>query len=90
MAWVCRFQSTLPAGEATSSSQPLMRLALNFNPRFPRGKRPPVPNPSGTYFEFQSTLPAGEATRNWPHWILSTVNFNPRFPRGKRPYWTKS
>ena len=34
------FQSTLPAGEATSSSLDAVSFFTHFNPRFPRGKRP--------------------------------------------------
>ena len=79
-----KFQSTLPAGEATSlwfclprpseisihasrGGSDLRRRSLswilyNFNPRFPRGKRPvPVMSPAPINL-FQSTLPAGEAT----------------------------
>ena len=79
-----RFQSTLPAREATGfglivevngvisihasreGSDSICRASStnhsNFNPRFPRGKRPSfihVPTMSSL---FQSTLPAGEAT----------------------------
>ena len=56
-----RFQSTLPAGEATLSFRPSSD-GTNFNPRFPRGKRP---SPGTRLFFaslFQSTLPAREAT----------------------------
>ena len=35
-----QFQSTLPAGEATKTLQRLQDSGANFNPRFPRGKRP--------------------------------------------------
>ena len=79
-----RFQSTLPAREATSGSGQIMcpgRISIHasckgsdhsagwcrypgqyFNPRFPRGKRPPG-------------LPYRRACSH----------FNPHFPRGKRP-----
>ena len=33
------FQSTLPAGEATTSAFSLLSGNTDFNPRFPRGKR---------------------------------------------------
>ena len=35
-----KFQSTLPAGEATRNWPPSTVSTANFNPRFPRGKRP--------------------------------------------------
>ena len=55
----------------------------DFNPRFPRGKRPIKMFPDMMQKKFQSTLPAGEATiRDFSHAIRS--DFNPRFPRGKR------
>ena len=56
---------------------------MNFNPRFPRGKRPRCDEAFLRSGLFQSTLPAGEAT---PAAVLDLVtrNFNPRFPRGKR------
>ncbi len=56
-----KFQSTLPAGEATPGRPTLMRWQ-NFNPRFPRGKRQLVSSTSMLSNIFQSTLPAGEAT----------------------------
>ena len=34
------FQSTLPAGEATNGNRFYQVTLYNFNPRFPRGKRP--------------------------------------------------
>ena len=36
-----QFQSTLPAGEATAAETVQRQIETNFNPRFPRGKRPP-------------------------------------------------
>ena len=56
------FQSTLPAGEATSSSVGWMMYRSYFNPRFPRGKRPSSQASASFEVLFQSTLPAGEAT----------------------------
>ena len=41
-----KFQSTLPAGEATVSISPQQIMAENFNPRFPRGKRPRPSEPA--------------------------------------------
>ena len=37
-----RFQSTLPAGEATTGLSSRRMRRSNFNPRFPRGKRPRI------------------------------------------------
>ena len=58
-----KFQSTLPAGEATRGTFRWSSSAKHFNPRFPRGKRlklfPVFPKQA---IRFQSTLPAGEAT----------------------------
>ena len=34
-----RFQSTLPAGGATSRNYDILRLLINFNPRSPQGER---------------------------------------------------
>ena len=62
-----KFQSTLPVGEATFSPCGKPFGVLDFNPRFPWGKRRgslPIPSPS---FTFQSTLPVGEATREAPN-----------------------
>ena len=58
------FQSTLPAREATISSRILSMGAGNFNPRFPRGKRPQLDRSFKSELQFQSTLPAREATNN--------------------------
>ena len=56
------FQSTLPAGEATMPPYKVVYIFHNFNPRFPRGKRPQSPALPPAAAKFQSTLPAGEAT----------------------------
>ena len=37
--WTRKFQSTLPAGEATRLLYTPFTYTLDFNPRFPRGKR---------------------------------------------------
>ena len=57
----------------------------DFNPRFPRGKRPCSSMTYSNGLIFQSTLPAGEATGFLRGLCLHLFNFNPRFPRGKRP-----
>ena len=57
----------------------------DFNPRFPRGKRPfcrafkkaPFPH-------FNPRFPRGKR-RCGPTSVTCLLNFNPRFPRGKRP-----
>ena len=123
-----RFQSTLPAREATSGSGQIMcpgRISIHasckgsdhsagwcrypgqyFNPRFPRRKRLNSHEMKTQFIGFQSTLPAGEATLRFVTMavILSIsihasrggsdrhdmrpcvprMDFNPRFPRGKR------
>ena len=56
------FQSTLPVGEATSSSAPLFPVGADFNPRFPWGKRQNTFSTAWNGVKFQSTLPVGEAT----------------------------
>ena len=55
-----RFQSTLPAGEATFGKA-ISNLSLqNFNPRFPRGKRPrPLTNVSHSS-NFNPRFPRGK------------------------------
>ena len=60
-----RFQSTLPAGEATQQAAELHHGRHNFNPRFPRGKRPTFTFQELEDLLFQSTLPAGEATHKF-------------------------
>ena len=56
-----RFQSTLPAREATASLD-ASSARCDFNPRFPRGKRRKSSGPREWKKIFQSTLPAREAT----------------------------
>ena len=62
------FQSTLPAGEATSQPSTRRTYSSYFNPRFPRGKRRLAGGLIANHQQFQSTLPAGEATTFllWP------------------------
>ena len=62
-----RFQSTLPAGEATTPRLTRILHWPHFNPRFPRGKRQKSPTPKASNLPFQSTLPAGEATGGSNH-----------------------
>ena len=57
-----KFQSTPPAGEATSAAKSDDGVDYNFNPRFPRGKRLYDEGKKLELLQFQSTLPAGEAT----------------------------
>ena len=79
-----KFQSTLPAGEATKYLFIFEASHQYFNPRFPRGKRRSINRVYDINAEFQSTLPAGEATSRTNTWRSSRQYFNPRFPRGKR------
>ena len=78
------FQSTLPAGEATTHAFRSPDWRIYFNPRFPRGKRQSSGILSSGSTLFQSTLPAGEATSGLPASPSADAYFNPRFPRGKR------
>ena len=56
------FQSTLPAGGATSTQVAHWLTSLNFNPRSPQGERLAVLLLVPQIIRFQSTLPAGGAT----------------------------
>ena len=49
-------------GGSDSSADIDAPMTNNFNPRFPRGKRPSYPSGFCFVILFQSTLPAGEAT----------------------------
>ena len=66
---VWKFQSTLPAGEATRTCFTLPITRTDFNPRFPRGKRLNALHDTIKSEIFQSTLPAGEATSLRPSWL---------------------
>ena len=56
----------------------------HFNPRAPRGARPPCEFLRQKFFQFQSTRPArGATTLNLPM-AQRFSNFNPRAPRGAR------
>ena len=60
--YILKFQSTLPAREATTPD-PLARSAsFYFKPRFPRGKRLLGQGQKSASQKFQSPLPAREAT----------------------------
>ena len=80
-----RFQSTLPAGEATTMDWIDWIRLRDFNPRFPRGKRrrcfhafsPPT-------FNFNPRFPRGKRPSIFNKLYNRDSNFNPRFPRGKR------
>ena len=57
------FQSTLPAGGATSRHSNITRSPLYFNPRSPQGERQRAATFDKHQSVFQSTLPAGGATK---------------------------
>ena len=57
------FQSTLPAGGATSQTKRLGTKKKYFNPRSPQGERQGGKLIFATLCPFQSTLPAGGATK---------------------------
>ena len=81
-----RFQSTLPAREATLEEISQIASDFDFNPRFPQGKRHFSKSAGSRLTTFQSTLPAREATLQHPLQPLEARDFNPRFPQGKRQY----
>ena len=64
---LCMFWKTISIHASRGGSDPALSLAVHrrpedFNPRFPRGKRPLIACFIVVVFGFQSTLPAGEAT----------------------------
>ena len=108
VAWAKRnskFQSTLPAGEATTRVYHYF-IKARFQSTLPAGEATGEGKRAHNVQRFQSTLPAGEATSlllsvsaNFSISIhasrggsdvgdffskCSPVDFNPRFPRGKR------
>ena len=79
------FQSTLPAGEATTWPRRNIPSLTGFQSTLPAGEATAPVLAIMTYYRlFQSTLPAGEATLRNNYTRRRSVNFNPRFPRGKR------
>ena len=56
------FQSTRPSRGATRAYKLPGRRGWNFNPRAPRGARPPPPPNADTMLPFQSTRPSRGAT----------------------------
>ena len=58
-----KFQSTLPAGEATNLKLILTHDPLLFQSTLPAGEATPAASTCRTMSLFQSTLPAGEATQ---------------------------
>ena len=79
-----KFQSTLPAGEATWSGKALRNPAIISIHASRGGSDPALLHKDEAVLTFQSTLPAGEATRQPVQIRFPAGNFNPRFPRGKR------
>ena len=102
-----RFQSTLPAGEATPAERTAgypgkisihasrggsdlfllfpLTSAADFNPRFPRGKRPYESDEYRSAFMISIHASRGGSDQICRCAFRSGYNFNPRFPRGKRP-----
>ena len=78
-----KFQSTLPAGEATLLRLPVSEFHRYFNPRFPRGKRHCRRCCSTARCLFQSTLPAGEATLSFLFSHASFTVFQSTLPAGE-------
>ena len=61
-----RFQSTLPARGATTSSAVLPCIAPNFNPRSPHGERRQQQKGLGKGFHFNPRSPHGERRKKHP------------------------
>ena len=78
------FQSTLPAGEATSRLLMQICTTSYFNPRFPRGKRRSMPLITPISSTHTPRVPRGKR-RLYTAVSAGSRHFNPRFPRGKRP-----
>ena len=78
------FQSTPSARRATASSTPILRGAINFNPRPPRGGRHKIILDTLTIAKFQSTPSARRATCDSGLLCFAILDFNPRPPRGER------
>ena len=78
-----QFQSTLPVGEATSACLCVIPFRVDFNPRFPWGKRLSKKEEKMMRELFQSTLPVGEATSSsfLPH-VWATI-FQSTLPVGE-------
>ena len=78
-----KFQSTLPAREATRGRPWILSGSTNFNPRFPRGKRPrrdggQKPRKISIHASREGSDPSDDIQ------LSLFKDFNPRFPRGKR------
>ncbi len=80
-----RFQSTLPAGEATTWCTGWDSKPAIFQSTLPAGEATKFSLLASLKLLFQSTLPAGEATMLQEFCLRFWKYFNPRFPRGKRP-----
>ena len=78
------FQSTPPARGATCAKFNVGAGRFNFNPRPPRGGRPPALTIWGISTVFQSTPPARGATSAPLARPAGRDYFNPRPPRGGR------
>ena len=82
---LCKFQSTLPAGEATAGLIICFRVSVISIHASRGGSDLWLYSLTPLKHGFQSTLPAGEATaKSSTAWFMASY-FNPRFPRGKRP-----
>ena len=78
------FQSTLPAGEATTLTSMTLSSSREFQSTLPAGEATKADASFWSTGRFQSTLPAGEATIRRSPCGSDSPDFNPRFPRGKR------
>ena len=66
------------------SSWSIRSLSTHFNPRAPRGARPPLKNVFTSTDSFQSTCPARGTTQSTDLLNQFISDFNPRAPRGAR------
>ena len=74
-----RFQSTLPARGATTSSPPRMVRCIHFNPRSPRGERRRASRSCPGWRHFNPRSPRGERPAVRPYHHLS-VKFQSTLP----------
>ena len=84
--WRRAFQSTLPAGGATTPKIMRGGIRLYFNPRSPRGERlKSLKCTTGNTNDFNPRSPRGERLYMLTEGHSAPKDFNPRSPRGERP-----
>ena len=78
------FQSTLPAGGATQTTNRARPCTHDFNPRSPQGERPVLSRSSRRRWYFNPRSPHGERPTPGEPCMQPPADFNPRSPRGER------